>query len=111
MNATEQAYSIIYCILFKKDTCDTCNLILCSKSHLFPKETALLKHNNQSNIKACLKKSIKLLEDERQLLQLFTNQLNMAQVRSAWVINLSGKNEVRNLQYGSQNLVSKRYIS
>ena len=30
-------------------------------------ETALLKHNNESNFKACLKKSIKLWEDERQL--------------------------------------------
>ena len=30
-------------------------------------ETALLKHNNESNFKACLKKSIKLQEDERQL--------------------------------------------
>ena len=36
-------------------------------------ETALLKHNNQSDIKTCLKEPIKLQENERQLLQLFTN--------------------------------------
>ena len=37
-------------------------------------ETALLKHSNQTNLKACLKKLIKLQENERQILQLFTNQ-------------------------------------
>ena len=32
-----------------------------------------IKHNNQSDIKTCLKEPIKLQENERQLLQLFTN--------------------------------------
>ena len=40
-------------------------------------ETALLSHNNQSNFSACLKKSVKLQKNERYLLQLFKNQLNV----------------------------------
>ena len=37
-------------------------------------KTALLKHSSQTNLKAGLKKLIKLQENERQILQLFTNQ-------------------------------------
>ena len=39
-------------------------------------KTASLSHKNQSDFNACFKKSIKLQENERQLYQLFTKQLN-----------------------------------
>ena len=49
-----------WCKLFTNCT------ILCSKQHLFPaNETALLKHNNQSDFKACLKEPITLQENGR----------------------------------------------
>ena len=59
--------------------CDlfTNRTILYSKLHRFSsQETAFLKHN-QSNFKVWLKKSIKLQENERWLLQYFANQLNI----------------------------------
>ena len=44
-------------------------------------ETASLSHNNQSDLNACFKKSIKLQENERHLYQLFTNQLNTGWIK------------------------------
>ena len=82
-----------------------CDLIT---SLILANETALLKHSNKTNFKAYLKKSIKLQENERQILQLFTNQLiTLDQYNTC----IAGKNScIEWLNFAIQNRCDKVVI-
>ena len=85
-------YSVLLCYLHFEITGGPCNLISSHRCDLFMNRTILCalnhnpsqwnssaKHNHQSHFKSCLKKPIKLQENERQILHLFKNQLKTGQ--------------------------------
>ena len=89
----------------------TNHTVFFSKPHLFPSQWG---HFTKSDFKACLKTTIKLQENGKQLLQLFTNQLNTGPKSNIWLILVSDlfthEHELSLNVYGMANTKRNRVL-